>query len=316
MVSRRKFVGRILGSALVAGIANKLDLIGTLASAQDGTARIPTRPLGKTGHAVTIFGLGGQATLEQDGQADDSIKIINRAIDLGVNYIDTSPVYGPSELFVGEVMKTRRKEVFLASKTHDRTLDGSMRLLEKSLKRLQTDHLDLWQLHNIRKQDDLDFIFAKGGAIHAFERAKNEGIVKNLGITGHHDPLILRKGIEQYPFDNVLMALNAADRHHASFIDEVLPVAVKKGMGIVAMKVVARGKVFHEGGITTMEQALRYVLSLPVSTAILGISTVKELEENVRIARTFSPYTREEMAALENLTKSYYEEATWYKTLW
>ncbi len=332
-VSRRTFFKNAVAGAFAAGFVNKLFRFAAYAQVKTATppaeaelrgtqtqtiaaTPIPTRPLGKTGYTMTIFSLGGQATLEETGRADDSISIINRAIDLGVNYLDTSPVYGPSELNYGEVLKTRRKEVFLASKTHDRTYDGAMRLLDKSLKRLQTDHLDLWQLHNVRTQDDLDFIFAKDGVIHALEKARSEGIVKHFGITGHHDPLILRKGIEQYPFDTLLLALNAADRHKSSFIEELLPVAVEKGMGIIGMKVVARGKIFHEGGVTTMKQAMGYVLSLPVSGVIVGISTLKELEENVRLAREFKPLTTDEMKELEELTKPYHADATFYKQYW
>jgi len=315
-VSRRKFVKGVISGAIAAGLIDKLAPLESLAQGKSAPAAIPTRPLGKTGFTPTIFSLGGQATLEEDGKADESVAIINRAIDLGVNYLDTSPVYGESELRLGEVMKTRRKEVFLASKTHDRSYDGCMRLLEKSLKRLQTDHLDLWQLHNVRMQDDVDFIFAKDGAIHALEKAREQGMIKHLGITGHRDPVLLRKAIERYPFDTILMALNAADKHKKSFIDELLPVAVKNNMGIIGMKVVARGKIFHEGGLTSMEQAMRYVLTLPVSAVIVGISTIKELEENIRIAREFTPLSKEEMAHLEELTKSYHSDATFYKQYW
>ena len=316
-VSRRKFFQTLIGGAAAAGIASKLKPFEALADTVDNAA-MPTRALGRTGHNVRIFSLGGQATLEEEGRTDAALAIINRAIDLGVNYIDTAAAYGRgvSETYIGEVMKTRRKEVYLASKTNDRSYDGSMRLLEKSLAHLQTDHLDLWQLHNVRTQDDLDRIFAKDGAIKALEKARDEKTVRFLGITGHHDPFILRKGIEQYPFDSILMALNAADKHNASFIDNLLPVAVEKKMSIVGMKVPARGRIFREGGITTMEQAMRYVLTLPVSTIIVGISDVSELEQDVRIAKNFTPCSPEEMAKLEALTKPYYADASWFKEKW
>ncbi|MEK9136285.1 MAG: aldo/keto reductase, partial [Bacteroidota bacterium] len=130
------------------------------------------------------------------------------------------------------------------------------------------------------------------------------------------DPFILKKGIEQYPFDSILMALNAADKHKASFIDNLLPVAVEKEMAIIGMKVPSRGHMFRDTGVKTMEQAMRYVLTLPVSTVIIGISTLKELEEDVRIAKDFTPYTQEQMAEIEELTKPYHADATWYKELW
>lgn len=312
--SRRRFVKSVLGGAAVAGISIKMNPLDALAKSLAPVADMPVRPLGKTGHKVKIFSLGGQATLEKPGTVDESVAIINRALDLGVNYIDTAAAYGRgiSETYIGHVMKTRRKEVFLASKTNDRSYDGSMRLLEQSLKNLQTDHLDLWQLHNVRFQEDLDKIFADNGAIKALEKARDEKVVRFLGITGHYDPFVLKKGIEQYEFDSILLALNAADKHNANFQTHLLPTAVEKKMSIVGMKIPARGRMFREGGITTMEPAMRYTLTFPVSTIIVGISTLKELEENVKIAQNFKPCTPEELAKIEELTKPYFADATWF----
>jgi aryl-alcohol dehydrogenase-like predicted oxidoreductase len=316
--TRRRFFKTVLGGAALAGVATKLTPLEAMVDEVARRQGMPLRPLGRTGHQVRIYSLGGQATLEEANRGDDAAAIINWAIDLGVNYIDTARAYGKgvSETYIGEVMKSRRKEVFLASKTHDRSYDGSMRFLEESLKALQTDKLDLWQLHNVRTQVDLDAIFAKDGAIRALERARDEKVVRFLGITGHKDPFILKKGIEQYPFDSILMALNAADRHKASFIDNLLPVAVEKKMAIIGMKVPARGKIFHEGGITTMKQAMSYVLTLPVSTIIVGISTVKELEENIQIAEEFQPLKPEEMQKMETLTEPYFTDASFFKESW
>ncbi len=316
-VTRRRFVGTVLGAAAAVGVAAKVSPLGVFAGLPDDKGTMPTRPLGKTGHDVRIFSLGGQATLEQSGN-EESEAIINRAIDLGVNYIDTAAAYGrgQSETYIGRVMKSRRNEVFLATKTNRRSYDDSMKLLEQSLKNLQTDHLDLWQLHNVRTQEDLDKIFATDGAIKALEKARDEKTVRFLGITGHFDPFILRKAIQQYPFDTILMALNAADKHNKSFINNLLPVAVEKKMGIIGMKIPARGRIFREGGITTMKPAMRYVLTLPVSTIIVGISTVKELEENIRIAQEFAPMTSEEMKETEELTKPYFADASWFKSSW
>jgi predicted aldo/keto reductase-like oxidoreductase len=309
--SRREFVRNVLGSAAVAGIAGSIRPAAAFAA----SPAMPTRPLGRTGHGVCLFSLGGQATLEQPGRTDEALAIINRALDLGVNYIDTAARYGSgvSEQYIGQVMESRRKEVYLASKTHDRTYDGSMRLLERSLEQLRTDHLDAWQLHNVRTEDDLQRIFAADGAIKALERARDEKLVRFLGISGHEDPFVLKTAIQRYDFDTVLVALNAADRHRKSFIENFLPAAVEKRMGIIGMKVVARGRIFREGGIETMEQAMRYVLTLPVSTVVVGISNLRELEENVQIARDFVPYDESEMKRLEELTEPYHTEADWFK---
>ncbi len=316
-LSRRSFVRTVLGTTAL-GVAGVLKPFDAIAQTVSGASTMPERPLGRTGHNVRLFSLGGQATLEQDGKTDEAAAIINRALDLGVNYIDTSHRYGNgiSETYIGSVMASRRDEVFLATKTRERSYDGSMRALEGSLKRLRTDHIDLWQLHNVRTQDDLDQVFAHAGAVKALEKARDEKIVRFLGITGHRDPFVLRKGIEQYPFDAILMALNAADRHSASFIENLLPIAVKKNLAIIGMKIPARGRIFRTGGITTMKDAMGYVLSLPVSTVIVGISTIAELEENVRIAKEFVPLDPAGMKRLEGLTKDYYTEASFFKTEW
>lgn len=305
--SRREFVK--IGAAGAAAMA----LRGPLSV--EAAAGMTTRPLGRTGHQVKLFSLGGQATLEQAGTHDESIAIINRAIDLGVNYIDTAARYGRgiSQTYIGEVMKTRRQEVFLASKTHDRTRDGSLRVLEESLKLLQTDRLDLWQLHNVQTDEQLDAIFGKDGAIEAMQQARAQKMVRFLGITGHFDPDVLLRGIQRFDFDTILMALNPADRHHRAFTERLLPAANDKKMGVIAMKIPARGRLFRPDGVNSMKDAMSYVLTLPVSTVIVGCDTVKQLEENIAIATAFRPLPATEMARLEQLTAGYVAEASWFK---
>ena len=177
---------------------------------------------------------------------DIAVPIIERALDLGVNYIDTSSIYGGparwSEQYVGQVMKRRRNEAFLATKTKERTRDGSMQMIEKSLQLLNTDHVDLWQLHDIGTATDVNEVFAKGGAMEALLEMKEQKVVRYLGITGHYRPDALMDCIHRYPFDCILMAINAADPHHYSFGDGLLPLAVEKQMGIIGMKVPARGR--------------------------------------------------------------------------
>ncbi|MGC9341898.1 MAG: aldo/keto reductase [Bacteroidales bacterium] len=279
---------------------------------------MPTNAFGKTGFKVGILSLGGQATLEQKGTEDQSVEMINRAIDLGINYIDTAASYGGgvSQKHIGMVMKTRRKEVWLSTKTHDRSYDGSMRLLEESLNSLQTDHLDLWQLHNIQRQDQVDKIFAEDGALKALIKAKEEGVVRHLGITGHYEPLILVQCIKRFNFDAILMALNAADVHYLSFKDYLLPEAQKQGIAIIGMKVATRGRMISTWspppldqqpermrtplpGTLTIKEALSYNMSLPVSTTILGVDNIEQIEENMKIASQFSPLSEQEMREME-----------------
>ena len=280
---------------------------------------MPTRSFGKTGYKVGVLSLGGQATLEIKGREEESEKIINRAIDLGINYIDTAASYGQgvSQLNIGRVMKTRRGEVWLSTKTHDRTYDGSMRLLEESLKNLQTDHLDTWQLHNVQRQDQVDEIFSDKGAIKAMEKAKVEGMVRHLGITGHFEPLVLLEAIKRYPFDSILLAVNAADIHYLSFKNYLLPEAQKMGIAIIGMKVTTRGRILSswtpppldqqtdarlrtpKPGTISIQEALTYNMSLPVSTSIIGVDSVAQIEENVRIASGFSPLSQFQMEEIE-----------------
>lgn len=280
------------------------------AESEEDDKMIPRRTLGKTGYAVSLFSLGGEATIEQAGRHFEAEAIINRAIDMGVNYIDTAPTYGEggSENNIGRVMAYRRKEVFLATKTGDRSYDGTMRLIEKSLKRLRTDHIDLYQIHNVRTQEDLDRVFAGDGAVKALEKLKDEGLISYTGITGHKDPDVLLQGIREYPFDCLLITLNAGDIHYAPFQKGLLNEAVAKEMGIIAMKVTARGRIFREGGVQKMKQALDYVLSFPISTAIVGISNESEVDENARIAKKFIKLPEDEIKRLEDLVKPYEEE--------
>jgi aryl-alcohol dehydrogenase-like predicted oxidoreductase len=276
--------------------------------------KMPTRDLGRTGFRVGIFSLGGQAAIEQPDNETKAVAIVERALDLGVNYIDTSARYGGdarwSERYIGQVMKRRRREAFLATKTHDRTRDGSLRVLEKSLTLLQTDHVDLWQLHAMSTMADVDAVFAPGGAIEAFEKARSEKLVRFLGITGHTDPDVLSAAIRRFPFDAVLMAVNAADPYHLPFQKTLLPLAVEKKMGIIGMKIPARGRLL---GAITMPEAMRYVLSLPVSTVIVGVDSVAQLEENVATARGFTPLGAQQLAALERKAEPVARQALWFR---
>ncbi len=293
---------------------------------------MPTRNLGKTGYQVGIYSLGGQATLEKEGTEKESVDIINRAIDLGVNYIDTAAAYGRgiSETHIGKVIKHRRNEVFLATKTNKFTYDESMRLLDKSLKQLQTDHLDTWQLHNIKTMEQLDTCFAKDGALKALEKARDEGIIRFLGITGHYEPLVLAEGIRRYDFDTILMAINAADSHYLSFKRYLLPIAQKKNMGIIAMKLASRGRLISEWspppleqqreymrtpkpGTISMKDSLYYNFTLPVSTSIVGIDNVAQIEQNMKWASEFSPLNEEQMAEIEYKTLPIVRQSLYFR---
>ena len=312
------------------GAADTSRRLGPLPSNPVTPQAMPTRNLGRTGYRVGIFSLGGQAAVEQPDNEAAAVAIVEKALDLGVNYVDTAAAYGGrerwSQRYIGQVMKRRRGEAFLTSKTHDRTRDGSLRLLEESLKLLNTDHLDAWQLHHIDTQDDVDRIFAKGGALEALEQAREQKMVRYLGVTGHTDPELLMECLRRFPFDQILLAVNAADKHHLSFEEKLLPMAVEKQMGIIGMKIPSRGRLIsnwpavgayahgkRQAGPLSMKEALYYVLSLSVSTVIIGCDNLQQLEENVKLAREFTPLSEQQLSALTLRTSPIAQEALFFR---
>jgi hypothetical protein len=283
---------------------------------------MPTRNLGKTGYKVGIFSLGGQSAIEQPNNFNVAVPLIERALDLGVNFIDTAPRYGLperwSEQYIGRVMQHRRNDAFLATKSRERTRDGALRDIEQSLKLMKTDHIDLWLLHNIGIPEEVNAVFARGGAMEAFTQMHDQKVVRFLGVAAHYHPEPIIDLLNRHPFDATILALNAADTHNPhSFTAHLLPLAVEKQMGIIGMKIAARGRILSswtpppieqqqrswEGvatrpGTLNMRGAMRYTLSLPVSTVIVGCDNIAQLEENVQIARDFTPLSQAQMAAL------------------
>jgi uncharacterized protein len=329
------------GSAMTAGLIGQ-NALGTDASAQPrpgtGPQTMPTRNLGGTGHQIPIFSLGGQAALERGNNEATAIPIIERALELGIRYIDTSSIYGGekrwSERYIGAVMKTHRWEVLLASKSKERSRDGSLRMLEESLKLLQTDYLDIWQLHDIGLQEDVEAVFSKGGAMEAFEQARQQKMVRFLGITGHFRPEPLMEALRRFSFDTILLAVNAADPYHFSFMSELLPLAVEKKIGIIGMKIPARGRLLSswtppplerqehswEGaviaktpGTLTLREAVHYSLTLPISTAIIGCDTIQQLEENVQLAREFTPLSQKQMESISAKAQPVAKQALFFR---
>lgn len=275
---------------------------------------LPKRSLGRTRFDVGILSLGGQGALEKPRNKTLQVDLIRRARELGINYFDTAPMYGQSEVFYGEALQDVRRDVFLASKTNDRTRDGSLRLLEKSLKRLKTSYLDLWQIHTIVNMKEVDEVTGEGGALEALKEMQEQGVVRNLGITGHEEPAPLIELAKRYPFDTVLCAVNAADRLvEPSFQETLIPVAKATGMGIIGMKVFAQGYIFDPDGITTAQEALCYALSTAVDTVIVGCDSMEQLEENVAIAKSFATLTEEQMQEIEDKTKGYLKRAQFFR---
>ena len=270
------------------------------------------RTFGSTGIQCSILGLGGESALYR--RSDAAVQIIVRALELGVNYFDTAPLYQDSELNYGEVTPYARDRMFLATKTDQRDRDGAWRQFEQSLRRLRTDHVDLLQIHHLDDHDEVDAVLRPDGAIAMAEEARAQGLTRYVGITGHTDPEVLLRALVGHRFDSILLALNPADVHRLSFQERLLPLADQSGIGIVAMKVFARGEVFGPTGpLRSAEDALGYVWSLPVDLAIVGIENVGQLERNAAIASAFRPMTPDHMMALEAASATDEERINYYR---
>lgn len=274
---------------------------------------IPKRILGNTGVEVSILGLGGEGILRSHGYDQEAYDLINRALDLGISYCESARAYDGSESYYGKALRERRNEVFLTSKSHDRSKSGALLHLTQTLRNMRTEYLDLWQVHDVRTTDDIEEIFSPGGAIEAFEEAKEKGLVRFIGVTGHHDPAIICTCIERFPFDTVLFPVNPAEPSHRSFITEALPTALERNMGIIGMKVYLRGLAAKIPGYNGMEPFLRFALSQPVSTVVIGCDDLRQLEENVGFASSFQPLSVEESAALVRHVAPFARKLMYYK---
>lgn len=263
---------------------------------------IPMRPLGNTRVEVSALCLGGfHIGVPPEDQA---IRIIHTAIDNGVTFMDNAWEYndGESERRMGIALAQDgyRDKVFLMTKNcaHDRTFENSMVKLEESLKRLQTDYLDLWQIHEVVWPDDPDRIFAPGGAGEAMLKAKEQGKVRFIGFTGHKSPAIFRRMLAQgFPWDTLQMPVSVQDANFNSFQREIFPIAQEQGIGVIGMKSLAAGHLFDDPAVTiTAEEAIRYALSQPVASLCVGVDSMQVLEQDLRVGREFTPMSAEEQA--------------------
>ncbi|MEP7362561.1 MAG: aldo/keto reductase [Acidobacteriota bacterium] len=291
-MKRRVFVGGALSGTALAAAQNP----AVKASAKPTGGGIPKRKFGKTGVELTIIGqAGGRFPL---CAFDEAVAITRRAFDLGINYFDNAHAYwdGRSEEVYGAALQGIRKDIFLTSKALDRTRIGARKQLEESLKRMKTDHLDLWQIHAVGEMEEVEKIFAPGGAIEAFEAAKKEGLCRFIGFTGHRDPAVHAEMMKRYKnFDTILMPLHIADAGYLSFERGALREANKQELGVQAMKTTANAKLLQAFSV---RECIRYALTLKVHTAALGCTTIGQLEDDVRIAREFEPLNDTAMAAL------------------
>ena len=268
------------------------------------TTALPTRMLGATGCQVSVLALGGVRYNERDDA--HAAAVVNRALDLGINYIDTAHTYGESERKIGLVMRERRDQVFLATKTNCRDRAGARREIEESLRRLQTDRIDLIQVHDLADEVQLAQMMGPGGALRAMEEYVAAGQVRFIGVTGHRNPEVLVRALEEYPFDALLVALGAMHAAVRPFYETVMPAARRRGVGVIAMKVMAHG---WFGPERMAGQALRFGLGLEgVATALVGMDDVPQLEQNVQVARECRPLSDAERDALLERARAMYRK--------
>ncbi len=269
---------------------------------QHNSSEIPRRPLGRTGVEVTAIGFGGYhlGLVKDDHEA---IRLTQEAIDAGITFLDNAWEYhdGRSEELMGKAIEGRRDKVFLMTKvcTHGHDRHEAMRQLEDSLRRLKTDYLDLWQVHEVVYDNEPGLHFADGGVIEALEQARSEGKVRFIGFTGHKSPEIhLDMLSREYPFDTCQLPLNCLDATFRSFERKVLPELERQGIAAIGMKSMGGVGDMVKAGVVTAEDALRYVMSLPVATLVTGIDSAETLRQNLKIVRGFTPMSDEEMRRL------------------
>jgi len=301
--TRREFLVNSVTRAAAAGAG-----LGIFESSAALTAGpdIPRRTLGKTGEKVSLVCLGGFHIGVPKDRAE-GIRIIEAAIDRGINFLDNSDDYhaGESEIRMGKAIQGKRDKVFLMTKPHPRDKKGALKSLDESLRRLQTDYLDLWQFHEIVYETDPDWIFSPHGAIEAAYIAKKQGKVRYVGFTGHYRPEYHLKMLSKpYEWDTVQMPLNVFDPFYRSFEKQVLPVLVERKIGVIGMKPLASGLVAKTKAVPPIE-ALQYAMNLPVSTVCTGCDSMEILEQAVRAAITFKPLTESQLASIRERAKPF-----------
>jgi len=307
---RRQFIKEV-GVATAGVVLHQTLLLAADVKPETKSGDIPRRKFGRHSEKVSSLALGG-ATLAHATSIKDAARIVAAAIDWGVTFMDNAWEYsrGRAEEWMGAALQGKRDKVFLMTKvcTHRKgheTKEKALAMLEDSLRRLKTDHLDLWQVHQILTDTEADSIFMPGGVLEAIEQAKKEGKIRYCGFTGHADPKVhLRVLSHHYPFDAVQMPLSVFDGNENGFQKLVLPELLKQGIAPLAMKTLGGNAQAVKDGLVTSEEALRYALSLPITSVISGIDTLEWLEKNTRVAASFQPLTRKEMKALEQRCSS------------
>ncbi|MGA8571391.1 MAG: aldo/keto reductase [Desulfobaccales bacterium] len=275
---------------------------------------MPLRPLGHTGHQATILGLGGEGVLRTYDFEERAQAVIAAALEAGIRYFESARAYSGSEAYLGRGLKGQRQRVFLTSKSHGRSAGEALAHLTVTLKNLDTDYLDLWQVHDVRTRDEVEALGAPGGALEAFRQAKEKGWARFIGVTGHQDPEVLERALDLYPFDTVLLPINPAEPQHLSFLP-LAAAARDRGLGVIGMKVLCRGQLprMAEDPEALTRELLAYALSQSVSLVVVGAESPEQVRGLAAAARDFVPMTPEEMRRLEEATAPFARQLMYYK---
>ncbi len=275
-----------------------------------------TENFGKTGRRVTRVGLGGEGALRTYGKPEPACEVIRKALECGITYFDTAKAYADSERYYGSVWSERpliRSQIFQAGKSAARDRLSALRDLDETLERLHTEYLDLWQIHDVRTRGDLDRITAPGGALEGFVEARDAGKVRYIGVTGHHDPAVLTEAVLNWPVDAVMMPVNPVEAALGGFLTETLPAALEKGIAVIGMKVLGASHYISPQAGISAENLIRFALSCEITLAIVGCSTVSEVEVLADTARRFHPLSASEMADIASLYRPYAKHLAFYR---
>jgi len=277
---------------------------------------LSTTSFGITNQQVTVVGLGGEGVLRTFGRRDQAAEVIHEALDRGIKYFDSARVYSDSEVYYGSVWgekKDARLKIFQTSKSASRDKKGALADLEQTLDRLKTDYLDLWQIHDVRTEEEIQEIAGPGGALEAFVGARLSGKVRYIGVTGHHDPRVLTRAVREWPVDSVMMPVNPVETLLGGFLTLTLPVAKEKGIAIIGMKILGGSHyLISQLGINP-ESLIRYALSYDITVAIVGCSTPGEVRTLAEEGSNPNPMTEKERSALLGTFEPYTEQLAFYR---
>ncbi|QTA92026.1 aldo/keto reductase [Desulfonema magnum] len=278
--------------------------------------KITTHIFGNTGRTVTRVGLGGEGVLRTHGRKQDARAVIRTALEQGITYFDSARVYADSELYYGSVwgeIPETRAGIFQASKSASRDKKGALADLEQTFQRMKTSYLDLWQIHDVRTDEDLKAISDTGGALEAFLEAKSSGKVRFIGVTGHHDPRILTRAVKEWPVDSVMMPVNPVEEVLGGFLTSTLPAAKAKGIAVIGMKILgASHYILLKFGITA-EMLIRYALSHEITVAIVGCSTPDEVRTLANVGSDPRPLSDQERRSLMQVFEMYAKQLAFYR---